>query len=83
MPGPSIEDHDLKRLLDAGLKASVHSDDPAYFGGYIADNYLAVHRALGLSREELVALAGHGFKASFLPEGEREVLLSEPGGYAS
>src|SRR6202030_3224830 len=44
-----IEHHNLKRLLDRGLCVTVNSDDPAYFGGYVAANYLAVHHALGLS----------------------------------
>jgi adenine deaminase len=59
--------HPLDRMLVAGLKATVNSDDPAYFGGYIADNYRAVAEARGLSRENLVALAKNSFTGSFLP----------------
>jgi adenine deaminase len=59
--------HPLDRMLAAGLKATVNSDDPAYFGGYVADNYRAVAAARGLSREDLAALARNSFTGSFLP----------------
>jgi adenosine deaminase len=61
----SLEEHPLRRLLDAGVLATINSDDPAYFGGYVADNYLAVHRALGLDLAELQALAQNSLTASF------------------
>jgi adenosine deaminase len=61
----SLEQHPLRRLLDAGVLATINSDDPAYFGGYVADNYLAVHRALGLDLSELEALAQNSLTASF------------------
>jgi adenosine deaminase len=61
-----VESHNLKRLLDLGLCLTVNSDDPAYFGGYILENYLAVQRGLGLSGAELAALARNSFEASFL-----------------
>jgi len=63
-----MEDHNLKRLLDAGVCVTVNSDDPAYFGGYIAANYEAVARALNLSREDIVRLANNSIGASFLDE---------------
>jgi adenosine deaminase len=66
-----IEDHNLKRLLERGLCVTVNSDDPAYFGGYVADNYLAVQRALGLSRDDLAQLASNSFEASFLPDSDK------------
>ncbi|MBX9662622.1 adenosine deaminase [Novosphingobium sp.] len=59
--------HPLDRMLAAGLKATVNSDDPAYFGGYVADNYRAVAAARGLSRSDLVQLAKNSFTGSFLP----------------
>src|SRR5271170_1297462 len=62
-----MEDHNLKRLLDRGLCVTVNSDDPAYFGGYIAENYRAVARALGLSQADVTQLACNSFDASFLP----------------
>jgi adenosine deaminase len=66
-----LEDHCLKRMLDKGLRATVNSDDPAYFGGYVGDNYRGVRKALGLSAGELAALARNGFEASFIPAGEK------------
>jgi adenosine deaminase len=73
----SLADHNLKRLLDQGVQVTVNSDDPAYFGGYIADNYLAIAEALELGREDLVRLARNSFEASFLPNGRRKELLAE------
>jgi adenosine deaminase len=58
--------HPLKQMLDLGLKATVNSDDPAYFGGYLADNWLAVTQSLRLTRAELVTLAKNSFSGSFL-----------------
>jgi adenosine deaminase len=58
--------HNLKRLLEAGLRVTVNSDDPAYFGGYLLENYLAVQRALGLTRAQLATLARNSIEASFL-----------------
>lgn len=63
-----MEDHNLKRLLAAGVCVTVNSDDPAYFGGYIADNYAAVAKALDLSRAEIAQLARNSITASFLAE---------------
>jgi adenosine deaminase len=61
-----IEQHNLKRLLEAGLRVTVNSDDPAYFGGYLLENYLAVERALGLTSEQLAILARNSIEGSFL-----------------
>jgi len=63
-----IEHHNLKRLLDHGLCVTVNSDDPAYFGGYILENFLAVQRGLAISRADIDVLARNSFEASFLPE---------------
>ncbi|WP_232492407.1 adenosine deaminase [Novosphingobium kaempferiae] len=62
-----LADHPLDRMLALGLKATVNSDDPAYFGGYVGDNYRAVAAARGLSREDIVTLARNSFTGSFLP----------------
>ncbi|MFC0204062.1 adenosine deaminase [Novosphingobium soli] len=62
-----LADHPLDGMLALGLKATVNSDDPAYFGGYIAANYRAVAEARGLSRADLVTLARNSFTGSFLP----------------
>jgi adenosine deaminase len=58
--------HPIGPMLRAGLRATVNSDDPAYFGGYINDNYKAV--APELSRDELVELARNSFRGSFLDD---------------
>jgi len=62
----SLERHPLPTLLDAGVLATINSDDPAYFGGYVAQNYLAVHEALGLGLDTLEALARNSLAASFV-----------------
>ena len=72
-----MADHNLKRLLDRGVRVTINSDDPAYFGGYIGDNYLAVAKALDLSRADLAQLARNSIEATFLPNGRREQLLTE------
>ena len=73
----SMKEHNLKQLLEAGLKVTINSDDPAYFGGYVADNYIAAQEALGLSREDLRLLAANSFSASFLPEESKRALMNE------
>ena len=60
-----MEDHPLKTMLAKGLNVTINSDDPAYFGGYVNENYLAVAEALSLTREELEQLARNSFEASF------------------
>jgi adenosine deaminase len=65
-----MEQHNLKRLLERGIRVTVNSDDPAYFGGYILENYRAVEQALGLSRAQLKQLAENSIQGSFL--GERD-----------
>jgi adenosine deaminase len=72
-----LEEHTLGRLLDAGAAVSIHSDDPAYFGGYVGDNYVQTQRALGLSEAALVRTARNSLEATFLPEAERAALLAE------
>jgi adenosine deaminase len=67
-----LEDHNLKRLLDAGLCVTVNSDDPAYFGGYVLENYLACASALRLSEADLVQLCANSIRASLLPEEEKK-----------
>ncbi|WP_067734831.1 adenosine deaminase [Novosphingobium naphthalenivorans] len=62
-----LGNHPIDRMLALGLKATINSDDPAYFGGYIGDNFRAVAQARGLDREEIVTLARNSFTGSFLP----------------
>jgi adenosine deaminase len=66
-----LEDHNLARLLRRGVAVTINSDDPAYFGGYIGDNYTAVARALGLRPEEIVRLAENAIRAAFIPATEK------------
>lgn len=62
--------HPLRKMLDLGLRATVNSDDPAYFGGYVLENYVETARALDLSEQDLVTLARNSFTGSFLSEKE-------------
>lgn len=61
-----MADHPIREMLGMGLKATVNSDDPAYFGGYVNDNFNALVDAVGLPRDEIADLAVNGFEASFL-----------------
>jgi adenosine deaminase len=63
--------------MDKGLFVTINSDDPAYFDGYINDNFLAVQRALALSRKDIYTLARNSFQASFLEETEKKILLKK------
>ena len=72
-----LEDHNLKDLLDRGVRVTVNSDDPAYFGGYVLDNYVAIAEALNLSREDLIALARNSIEATFLSVDEKAALLAD------
>jgi len=72
-----IEDHNLKRLLDHGLKVMVNSDDPSYFGGYVLDNYLAVQRGLNLSKADVAQLARNSIEASFLDAAAKKQWLAK------
>jgi adenine deaminase len=73
---PSLRQHNLKQLLDRGLLVTVNSDDPAYFGGYVGDNFEASASALALTREQLLTLARNSFTASFLPDERRRAYLT-------
>jgi adenosine deaminase len=66
----ALADHPLPAMLDAGLVCTVNSDDPAYFGGYVGDNFDAVGKSLGLDEERLRELARNSFVASFLEDDE-------------
>jgi len=68
--------HPLKKMLDLGLRATVNSDDPSYFGGYMNDNFAAVIRALDLNKDDIKALAENSFLGSFLSEGEKRAQLA-------
>jgi len=68
---PDMAAHNLKRMLDAGLRVTLNSDDPAYFGGYLAQNFLEAAEALELSRADLALLARNSLEASFVTDAER------------
>ncbi len=74
---PSLADHVLPEMLARGLLVTVNSDDPAYFGGYVGDNFRAIADALPLGPAELVRLAQNSFVASFLDDATRRRLLDE------
>jgi adenosine deaminase len=67
----TLGDHNLKRLLDAGICVTVNSDDPAYFGGYVGENFLAVQEALDLNADDIRSLAKNAFAASFLSDHDK------------
>ncbi|MFV1999707.1 MAG: adenosine deaminase [Acidimicrobiia bacterium] len=72
-----LKDHNLKRLLDKGVKVTVNSDDPSYFGGYVLDNYVGVAEALDLTMNDLVTLARNSIEASFVANDDKSKLLDE------
>lgn len=72
-----LEDHNLKRLFDRGIRVTINSDDPAYFGGYLLDNYLACYTGVKLPVGDLVEIAKYSFEASFLPSEQVDKHLKE------
>ncbi|MDH3499555.1 MAG: adenosine deaminase [Acidimicrobiia bacterium] len=73
---PDLAAHNLKRFLGRGVRVTINSDDPAYFGGYIADNYAAAAKALNLDEDELAQIARNSITASFLPQDRKTQLLA-------
>lgn len=69
-----IAQHPLKKMLDLGLKATVNSDDPAYFGGYMNENFIAVADALQLEKQHLLTITRNSIEASFLDRGAKDKL---------
>jgi adenosine deaminase len=78
-----MEAHPLREMLDRGLVVTLNSDDPAYFGGYLNENYRAAQRALGLTRDQLVGIAANSFRASFLDPSEKAALLAKLDAYVA
>jgi adenosine deaminase len=79
----ALAEHPLKRLLDAGVAVTVNSDDPAYFGGYLVDNYLAAAAALGLTQADVADLARNSITGSLLPAARQAELLAEIDAYVA
>jgi adenosine deaminase len=78
-----LKARELKTMLDHGMHATVNSDDPAYFPGYVNENFVAAQGAVGLTRDEVVALAQNSFEIGWLDEGERAAYLSMLDTYSS
>ncbi len=72
-----LRQHPLRTMMEKGLRVTLNSDDPAYFGGYVGDNYRAMQSALGLSRDEMIGIARNSFVASIMPDAEKKRALAE------
>lgn len=72
-----LAQHPLKTMLAKGLRATINSDDPAYFGGYLNKNYIETQKAIGLSRDEIITLAKNSFQGSFLSPQEIKTHIGE------
>ena len=72
-----MDKHNLKHLLDQGLKVTINSDDPAYFGGYLNQNFLETFEALDLGAQAAYTLARNSFEASFVPEADKARWIAE------
>lgn len=68
----NLSQHPAKKLMNEGVLVTINSDDPAFFGGYLNDNYFALQKALSLSQEDVLALLKNSFTASFLPDDKKE-----------
>ena len=68
--------HTLLEMLDRGVMVTVNSDDPAYFGGYLVENFMALHDALDLTREQAQQLAANSIRASFLPDSDKQKYIA-------
>lgn len=73
----TMKEHNLRRMLQMGVCVTINSDDPAYFGGYMNENFLAAQRDLELTKDELVKLSANAINASFIDENARQVLTTE------
>ncbi|MGE3919642.1 MAG: adenosine deaminase [Gammaproteobacteria bacterium] len=72
-----LEHHPLKKMLDLGLCVNINSDDPAYFGGYIEENFIATQNALNLTEDDLIQITKNSILATFLDDHEKQTLLDE------
>jgi adenosine deaminase len=76
-----MADHPLVEMLNRGILATIHSDDPAYFGGYMNENYYETTIALNLSTDQLRQLAINAFEASWLSEEDKEKHIAQVKSY--
>lgn len=72
-----LEEHNLKTLMGRGLLVTINADDPSYFGGYLNENYLQTQKALDLTKDEIAQLAINSFKASFLPQDQKDKYIQQ------
>ncbi|MEM1364555.1 MAG: adenosine deaminase, partial [Pseudomonadota bacterium] len=72
---PDLRDHPIRKMLQAGLNVSVHSDDPSYFGGYMTENYTELADAVGLTADEIKQLGRNAFASTFLTGTEKAGLI--------
>ena len=72
-----LKDHPLKKMMELGLKVTVNSDDPAYFGGQVNQNYIEIQKALNLSKEDLYQLAKNSFQYALIDESTKQEYLKE------
>ena len=75
----SMQEHNILHLLEQGVMVTVNSDDPAYFGGYMMENFMALHEALDLNRAQARQLLANGFNASFLPDNQKQTYVDRLG----
>ena len=76
-----LKNHPLKKMMDLGLKVTINSDDPAYFGGHVNDNYIAIQKALNLNKEEIYQIAKNSFQYSLIDDLKKEEYLIELNNY--
>jgi adenosine deaminase len=74
---PDLTRHPLRRMLAAGIVATVNSDDPAYFGGYVNENFVAIQEALDLTKHEIATLGRNSFLGSFLPDRAKSAMTEK------
>jgi adenosine deaminase len=74
--------HPIKKMLDLGIKATINSDDPAYFGGYLNENFIAIGEALQLSKSEILTLVKNSFSASFMDENFKKYWIAKVNSFA-
>jgi adenosine deaminase len=77
----SLAEHPLRRLYEAGVRVTINSDDPAYFGGYLHENYIQTAQALHLTRVELAEMAANSFRGAFLSDAEKAAYLDRIDSY--
>jgi adenosine deaminase len=78
-----LAEHSLPKMIELGLKVSINSDDPAYFGGYVGDNYVETQAALELPTQAMIAIARNSLDSTFLPHDDKDSLLVELDAYAA